>query len=481
MIDVLLFDGDTPYVVTHRVGNVTRSDNLDSLGQELTFDYLYNRHDPYTLDMLTEPGDHIQYVGGEAAIVEGLVTETSDDMNGTVSVTGYDYGYWLNKKEISIQFNGCSTSEAIETLCKDNEIKVNCCSIEQPVTKNYYEEPISDIIKNLIGMATFQTKKKYRLEVRGDTVYVEDYEDLIVDARFVAAENIAPVDVTYNPGRFTITRTIDDMYNHVKVMKDGKVIDEAKDEESIKRFGTKEYVIDDDEDADAASALSTINKVARGGSVELLGDDKVRSGRILEFDEEDFNGRFLVTNCSHQYSAYVHTMSVDLVDAASMDAAVEAVDPSVDQEADSGTDAEGALSGAGDGIATGQYTWPIPGVYCTTTTYPGHTNNARDFPVPYGSTVVAADGGVVNWVQYWDGYSTWGNQSYGNCIRITHGDGRYTLYAHLSQINVVNGQTVSKGQTIGAVGSTGNSTGPHLHMEIVQNGYGIDPRTVYGR
>ena len=66
-------------------------------------------------------------------------------------------------------------------------------------------------------------------------------------------------------------------------------------------------------------------------------------------------------------------------------------------------------------------------------------------------------------------------------MRITHGGGRYTLYAHLSRIDVRSGQTVSKGQAIGAVGSTGNSTGPHLHMEIVHNGWGIDPKTIYGR
>ena len=47
--------------------------------------------------------------------------------------------------------------------------------------------------------------------------------------------------------------------------------------------------------------------------------------------------------------------------------------------------------------------------------------------------------------------------------------------------DVRSGQTVSKGQAIGAVGSTGNSTGPHLHMEIVHNGWGIDPKTIYGR
>lgn len=132
----------------------------------------------------------------------------------------------------------------------------------------------------------------------------------------------------------------------------------------------------------------------------------------------------------------------------------------------------------GDGVAHGTYVWPIPTWSGNLTTYGGHTNNARDFPAPYGSPIVASDGGVVDWVQYWDGYSRWGNQSYGNVVRVQHGGGRYTLYAHMSSVTVKPGQTVSRGQQLGAVGSTGNSTGPHLHMEVVHSGWGIDPATI---
>ena len=486
-MDVLLYDGDQPYVVTQRVGNVSRSDNLDSLAMDVSFDYLFNRNDRYTMDMVTEPGDHFRYVEGDEVLVEGLIADTDDDMEGTVSVTGYDYGYWLNKK-IDVQFNGCSTSQAIETMCKDYGISVSCVEIATTVERNYFETSIGEIMKELIGMVTFQTGQKYRMEVRGETVYVEKYEDLLVEPVYIAAGNLAPYDVTRNPGGMTVSRSIEDMYNVVKVMKDGEVIDEARDEDSITRFGEKEFKIEDDENAKADVTLKELNRVVRTISCELLGDDRVRSGRIIQFAHDELPGKYLVKNCTHNYSSNAHTMSVDLVDAETTDASVAPVDPSEGQEEtvedteETGTEeTAGGNYTAGDGIATGQYTWPIPGVYCNTTTYYGHTNNARDFPVPYGSQVVAADGGTVNWVQYWDGYTRWGNQSYGNCVRITHGGGRYTLYAHLSRIDVRSGQTVSKGQAIGAVGSTGNSTGPHLHMEIVHNGWGIDPKTIYGR
>ena len=86
-------------------------------------------------------------------------------------------------------------------------------------------------------------------------------------------------------------------------------------------------------------------------------------------------------------------------------------------------------------------------------------HNGVDVGASYGTAIWAAAGGtVIRAANVGDGY--------GNCVMINHGNGYTTLYGHMSRIAVVNGQTVSQGQVIGYVGSTGNSTGPHLHFEI---------------
>lgn len=94
-----------------------------------------------------------------------------------------------------------------------------------------------------------------------------------------------------------------------------------------------------------------------------------------------------------------------------------------------------------------------------------------DFGAPYGSAVRAADGGTVL-------YAGW-RGGYGKTVIINHGNRNganiTTLYGHLSSINVGNGQAVGKGQTVGRVGSTGYSTGPHLHFEVRLNGSPVDP------
>jgi murein DD-endopeptidase MepM/ murein hydrolase activator NlpD len=90
-----------------------------------------------------------------------------------------------------------------------------------------------------------------------------------------------------------------------------------------------------------------------------------------------------------------------------------------------------------------------------------------DFGAAYGTPIVAAAAGQVSSAG-WDG-------GYGRAVRITHGGGLLTLYGHMSRLAVSPGQSVAAGQVIGYVGSTGMSTGPHLHYELHRNGQRINP------
>jgi murein DD-endopeptidase MepM/ murein hydrolase activator NlpD len=90
-----------------------------------------------------------------------------------------------------------------------------------------------------------------------------------------------------------------------------------------------------------------------------------------------------------------------------------------------------------------------------------------DFAASYGSTIRAADSGTVIFAGWYGGY--------GRAVIINHGNGMTTLYGHTSELYVSEGQTVERGQAIAAVGSTGFSTGPHLHFEVRRNGTPVDP------
>jgi murein DD-endopeptidase MepM/ murein hydrolase activator NlpD len=106
--------------------------------------------------------------------------------------------------------------------------------------------------------------------------------------------------------------------------------------------------------------------------------------------------------------------------------------------------------------------WPTTG---TITTYFTSYHNGLDVANSFGTAISAADGGVVTW-------AGWRNDGLGIAVFIDHGGGLQTWYGHFASVAVAPGQRVSRGQYLGAMGSTGRSTGPHLHfMVLVNNGY----------
>lgn len=110
---------------------------------------------------------------------------------------------------------------------------------------------------------------------------------------------------------------------------------------------------------------------------------------------------------------------------------------------------------------------PVVGCYCYRTSPDVEFHEGVDLGAEYGAAVHAAAAGTVS-AAGWDG-------GYGMKIDIDHGNGYQTWYAHLAKIDVQPGQYVHKGQTIGIVGSTGFSTGPHLHYQVMLNGAPVDP------
>ena len=153
-----------------------------------------------------------------------------------------------------------------------------------------------------------------------------------------------------------------------------------------------------------------------------------------------------------------------------------------DRAAQAAAAAAQASSGGGGGSSdsyqpvsgSGAMIWPVNGVVTSPYGYRTHPifgttiyHSGMDIGVDYGTPVHAADGGVVveaGWIS-----------GYGYAVIIDHGNGLSTLYGHNQELAVSEGQAVSQGQVIAYAGSTGNSTGPHVHFEVRANGDPVDP------
>ena len=142
------------------------------------------------------------------------------------------------------------------------------------------------------------------------------------------------------------------------------------------------------------------------------------------------------------------------------------------------------MTPAGNWQPTGALQWPltVPGTITSQFGYrtdpiSGETSyhNGTDIAAPEGSPILAAAGGTVTIANALD---SWGG-SYGYYVKLDHGNGLETLYAHCSSICITTGQQVKAGQVIGYVGQTGRATGSHLHFEVYQNGQRTDALTYF--
>ena len=146
----------------------------------------------------------------------------------------------------------------------------------------------------------------------------------------------------------------------------------------------------------------------------------------------------------------------------------------------SGGNSGGGSSGGGSATSLSHLQWPVPsctlitsrfGYRVAPTTGASTYHGGLDIGAGMGASIVAAGAGDVIYAG--------ANGGYGNCVMIDHGNGVVTVYAHMSSIGVSYGQYVTAGQYVGAVGSTGVSTGPHCHFEIRINGAQTDPAAYF--
>ena len=194
-------------------------------------------------------------------------------------------------------------------------------------------------------------------------------------------------------------------------------------------------------------------------------------GEIMAFDkqtEENYKAaRDFALELKAEYEAYEADQQA-IVDAYASDE--KAIQAQIDQMKEQ-------LKKRKTVVAAGSYAWPCPSCYIITSNYGyrylelyGYTrlHAGVDIGAQYGAEVTAAAGGTVS-------IATHGSTGYGNYVMLAHADGSVTLYGHMSSLAVSVGQTVKQGDVIGYVGSTGNSTGPHLHFEVRINGSTTDP------
>lgn len=267
---------------------------------------------------------------------------------------------------------------------------------------------------------------------------------------------------------------------------------EGYDDETTTEFANDVEVRKGNFDGSKIKAVSEIIADAEGKFSISLATDIVYTREIAydittEYDESQYSSyeKVKTEGENGEEEVTVRTVYVDGIqtDAYETDSTVikEAVDEVVVKGSDSSSEGTSSSSESSNSASTssvssygsGSFIWPLPYTHNRTSDFGsrwGRLHGGIDIAAGgvYGQSIIAADSGTVILA---------GNQGdgYGNYVIIDHGNGYKTLYGHMSSVAAYTGQQVAQGEVIGYVGSTGNSTGPHLHFEIRVNDVQTDP------
>lgn len=305
--------------ITPMVGNIQWRSSINELGEQLDFEIAFN-DDRYFPINPVDLGSMIR-LENEEEIFRGIAISEQRNGRNAIAYTCFDYAYYLNKSREIYQFNKISGEKAIKTILQDFNISTgNIAPITTVIDKIYNDKPVSDIIRDIIDVAEKEKGIKYRMEMRQGKLYIEKQEDLVIKATFKLAENIQPYDITSSISNPSRRRTIENMKNSIKIISDDKVLAENKDDDLINKYGILQEIssIDQKDIAKAKNIaqnmLKDLGKIFEENSLEMIGNDKVRAGRIIEIEEPvtGMKGQYLIKDVTHTIKNGVHRMQIGL-------------------------------------------------------------------------------------------------------------------------------------------------------------------------
>lgn len=219
--------------------------------------------------------------------------------------------------------------------------------------------------------------------------------------------------------------------------------------------------------------IKTVTKEAKDEEAKIVSLADSKKSKLMQFQQKIASNKALMQKYQDRLNYYDT--------AANQPSGGSSGGGSSSGNSSSGSSSSGSSGGSSSGShnsggGSSSLTWPVPSCHTVTSPYGNRTHPVQggtkfhegiDIGAPKGSTVVAAGSGTVEVA----GYSPYN----GNWVKIDHGNGLETLYLHNSSLNVSAGQRVSKGQKIASSGSTGMSTGPHVHFAVKKNGSYVNP------
>lgn len=299
------------------VSSISWSGNVDTLGLQLDFEICY---DKYLLssknNFVIAIGDTIALLysdnGKGVQIFRGKVISQVKNKDLMRSFTCFDNAFYLNKSKEVIQFKNITAKQAIEKLLDKYSIPHNICNIGVSIKKIYSDKTVSDIIKDILSIASASNGKKYNLCMKNNKLTIEEYKSRVLDATQLPLYDLS------------IETSIEEMANRIIVHNSSEksltVYAKVEDKASIKKYGLIQHTekIDKDEKKTASTVAKSLlkqkNVISETGSVKMKGNYKVECGMLLKLYDAKYNinNYYVVTSANHKIDNNSYEMSLGL-------------------------------------------------------------------------------------------------------------------------------------------------------------------------
>lgn len=445
-----------------------------------------------TAGMAFWEGDEIAFYVDGQQLFKGYVFTKEKDQHGQLSVTCYDLLRYLRARQ-SYNFSGYCLEQIIQKIAAD--FALPCGSL---ATTGYQipalladDKTCLDTIFNALELTTAATGKDYQFHAENGALVLRSAAEMV--SPYILAED------SFTTGYHYRTSIDEDVYNYVKLVRPTETTGRgeayvAKANDNIARWGVLQLYQKVSEELNAAqiksmakSLLNQYNRLQRRLTISCLGVPSLRAGQIVHLDlpdigEMSLNQQLVATEVVQRFTPRSHTMDLTFV-IQRQDEGDFRVTESVSQEyldhtvrsssSSKGSSGSGNSGGGNSGKSDG-YRQPYHSAYRLSTAFGVAGSSWRcgwhtgtDYVGIGNKKIYAIAAGKVTKVSV--------NGSYGRHVYVTHYDGYVSLYAHLSQVSVSAGQTVTINTQIGVEGATGNASGSHLHLELHKGAYQYPP------
>lgn len=313
--------------ITNLISDLSWNESLDTVGVSLSFS-VPDSAERYVTRLLIMAGDIVTISNEEGEMIRAIVVGVSRAYPKR-TVKAFDFGFYLNKNDVIIQFKKQSVSNCLKALFAKVGISIgSICDMPAEVNAVYIDN-VNDIIKELIGIQEGNDGKQYHYELRGKDIYVFQLPTEPINYIFKPAVNVAALDVTdrnaHSRGKYS--HSIENMKNAIVAEVSSKTKGEmpekqftVRDEESISKYGllAENYSINSDE-ADniqklAENRLKEKNTIKRELTMDFIGHDNARPGRVMHLIDDylGIDDNYRILSVSHKINGGIHTMSCSL-------------------------------------------------------------------------------------------------------------------------------------------------------------------------